>query len=295
MGGIEVTQEAAQKAPGDPGRPDAIEEFTNRVIIHRISNLLVSFFASLGVHPNMVSLLGFIAGFGAAYCYLQTPATPEMAWSGLFAMIMWHIFDGTDGKLARYTGKSSAIGKVIDGIADYAVFVIVYIALMLLMWDSWGWGGVVLSVAAGVSHAAQAAKYEAGREIYHALILDKHVSDSSDTKAEGGIGALFGWMQDAYEKAQATSKATLMMHKLHALPEDKQNVFRHHAAPILEKNIQLWSVMCANYRTILIFVGVYIGIPALYYIVVATLLNVMLLILSARTKKIYAELEEMMA
>ena len=177
MDGTNVTQETVQTPLGDPGRPDAIEEITNRLIIHRISSFLVQFFAALGVHPNWVSLLGFISGWGAYYCYLQTPTTPDMAWSGLFAMILWHIFDGTDGKLARYTGKTSAVGKVIDGIADYAVFIVTYIALIILMWDSWGLSGIALGVLCGVSHAMQSARYEAEREFYNMFILDKKLSD----------------------------------------------------------------------------------------------------------------------
>ena len=292
--GSDVTEQIIDMPQGDPGRPDAIEEITNRLIIHRISSQLVVIFAAIGVHPNWVSLLGFLSGWGAAYCYLQTPTMPEMVWSGFFAMIAWHIFDGTDGKLARFTGKTSAIGKVIDGIADYAVFAVTYIALMLLMWDSWGWGGVALAVAGSACHAMQAARYEAEREFYNTLILGKDLSDSNDTKAEGGIGGLLSRLQDTYEKAQSASKATLLTRKLHGLPAKRQLEIKHAAAPMIEKNIHLWSVMCANYRTIFIFVGVYIGMPELYFLLVLTLLNLFLILLSSRTTKLYAKLEAMM-
>ncbi len=289
-----MTQQPMYKKQGDPGRPDAIEEITNRLIIHRISSLLVTFFAKLGVHPNGVSLLGFLSGWGASYCYLQTPSAPQMAWYGFLSMILWHVFDGTDGKLARFTGKTSAVGKVIDGIADYAVFIVTYVAMMILMWDSWGWLGVALGIVGGVSHAMQSARYEAEREFYNMLILGKNLSDAADTKAEGGIGALLSRLQDTYEKAQSASRATLLVLKLRALPDDKQLAIKYAAATKLEKNIHLWSVMCANYRTIMIFIGVYIGMPELYFIIEVTLLNVILLILAARTSRLYSELDGMM-
>lgn len=289
-----MIDQTLQKPQSDPGRPDAIEEFTNRVFIHRVSSLLVKFFAALGVHPNGVSLLGFISGWGASYCYLQTPTEPQMAWYGFLSMILWHIFDGTDGKLARFTGKTSAVGKVIDGIADYAVFIVTYSALIMLIWDSWGWTGLALGVLGGISHVMQSARYEAEREFYNMLILGKNPSDAADTKAEGGIGALLSRLQDTYEKAQSASRATLLVLKLRALPDDKQLELKQSVAPILEKNIHLWSVMCSNYRTILIFIGVYLGLPELYFLIEVTVLNIFLLILASRTTRIYAELDGMM-
>lgn len=289
-----MTQQTKQRPQSDPGRPDAIEEFTNKYIIHQISSLLVAFFAKLGVHPNGVSLLGFISGWGASYCYLQTPTAPDMAWYGFFSMILWHIFDGTDGKLARFTGKTSAVGKVIDGIADYAVFIVTYSALMMLMWDSWGWSAIALGVFGGMSHAMQSARYEAEREFYNTIILGKNLSDAADTKAEGGVGSWLGRLQDTYEKAQSGSKATRLALKLRDLPDDKQVALKHEMAPLIEKNIHLWSVMCANYRTILIFVGVYLGLPELYFLVEVTLLNLFLILLAGRTTRLYEQLDRMM-
>ena len=52
--------------------------------------------------------------------------------------------------------------------------------------------------------------------------------------------------------------------------------------------------MCANYRTILIFIGVYIGLPELYFLTVITALNTFLVLLSARTTRLYAKLDAMM-
>ena len=69
---------------------------------------------------------------------------------------------------------------------------------------------------------------------------------------------------------------------------------KHEMAPLIEKNIHLWSVMCANYRTILIFIGVYVGLPELYFFVVVTVLNIFLILLAGRTTKLYAKLDGMM-
>lgn len=287
-----MSEHNSSKPQKDPGRPDAIEEITNRLIIHKISSFLVHFFARLGVHPNWVSFLGFLSGWGASYCYLQTPTAPQMAWYGFLAMILWHIFDGTDGKLARFTGKTSAVGKVIDGIADYAVFTVTYVALMILMWGEWGYSGIALGVMGGISHAMQAARYEAEREFYNTIILGKNLSDAADTKAEGGIGAWLGKLQDTYEAAQSASRSTLLTLKLRDKSDDEQLRLKTSLAPMIEKNIHLWSVMCANYRTILIFIGVYIGMPELYFIISISILNIFLLLLASRTNRLYSEIDE---
>lgn len=115
----------------------------------------------LGIHPNSISLTGLGFGILAGYCYWHW-RQPVFVVAGLLLMLGWHIMDGLDGKLARASGKASAFGRLIDGICDYLVFVVVMVPLALSFDD--GGKTLLLCLAAGLCHAVQAAWYEGERE-----------------------------------------------------------------------------------------------------------------------------------
>jgi hypothetical protein len=49
---------------------------------------------------------------------------------GIFLLMWGDIFDCTDGQLARMTGKKSRLGRILDGLAGFAWFFPIYIALV---------------------------------------------------------------------------------------------------------------------------------------------------------------------
>ncbi len=145
----------------DPGRPAAIEDPVNTWLIHRLAIRLLPVALRLGIHPNTVSLAGLGFGIlaGVAYWHWREPLCVV---AGLVLMLGWHVMDGLDGKLARASGKASAFGRLIDGICDYLVFVVVMLPLALTFAD--GGATLILCLAGGLCHAVQAAWYEGERE-----------------------------------------------------------------------------------------------------------------------------------
>jgi phosphatidylglycerophosphate synthase len=216
--------------PPPTHRPPEIEEWTNRVVVHRLSAWLLPVAVRVGIHPNAVSILGLGFGLIAAAFYWRWEQ-PLMAGAGFAAMVAWHICDGLDGDLARATGKASPFGRVLDGVCDYATFIAVYLSLALSMSPLW----LLLAVPAGVAHALQAAWYESARERYRGV---------EGRLASGRVDAGYRWVQAMLSATGAPIRRS----------ERSARVLRRAA------------VLNANWRTIFILGAALLGHPAIFWV-----------------------------
>jgi CDP-diacylglycerol--glycerol-3-phosphate 3-phosphatidyltransferase len=86
---------------------------------------LGKFFNSLGLTPNMMTILGMIGNTAGAY-YL---ARGEMVTGGLFVLLMTPI-DALDGTMARLRGEASDWGAFVDSVSDRYSELIIYGGLL---------------------------------------------------------------------------------------------------------------------------------------------------------------------
>jgi hypothetical protein len=95
--------------------------------IYRPIGFVIAWLLSFtGIGPNAVTLISILLGAAAGACAL--PGTPS---AFLLCAILFQIsncFDCADGQLARLTGRYSLKGRVLDGAADYAVNLCVYLS-----------------------------------------------------------------------------------------------------------------------------------------------------------------------
>ncbi len=266
--------------PAEPAavmRTGAIEEVTNRLVIHPVAHALVVRLARWGVSPNAVSIVGFMLGAGAAAAYLRYPDGALFVAVGFVLMLGWHVMDGADGQLARLTGQTSEIGKALDGLCDHGTFVLVYLALgIAAAGDQGGWVWI-WAVLAAASHAVQANTYEAQRYAYDYWVQGKQTSripTPDEFRAEmrgargtawvlGKLHLLYLSVQDRSGKAQAPLRNTLEAAR--RVPAGSDRVARlYHETEI--GVTRLWNLMCSNYRTLAIAVACLAG-SALYFFV----------------------------
>ena len=78
-----------------------------------------------GLHPDVVSVLAFLVGVGAA----------ALAWRGALgaALLLWlasRTLDGLDGTLARVHGTGSDLGGYLDILLDFIVYALLPLALV---------------------------------------------------------------------------------------------------------------------------------------------------------------------
>ncbi|MDR6146535.1 CDP-diacylglycerol--serine O-phosphatidyltransferase [Sphingomonas sp. SORGH_AS870] len=147
----------------DMSRDRRIEDPTNLWIIHPAARFLLPWFIARGISANAVSLAGLALGTLAALAYTQWEMWP-FALVGLLLSVGWLVADGLDGMIARATGTASPLGRVLDGLCDHGVFILIYVSLALSIGTFEGWA---LAVAAGIAHMVQSNMYESERARFH--------------------------------------------------------------------------------------------------------------------------------
>ena len=276
-------------------RTGEIEEPTNRWLIHPLSRALVTPLARWGVSPNAVSLAGLALGAGAAWAYYGY-ADPANVLLGFVLMIGWHVMDGADGQLARLTGKTSEIGKILDGFCDHGTFVLVYLSLAAAasnVHGAWVWG---LAVLAGASHAVQANVYETQRHTYDLWVHGKESArvptpDEVRRQSEGARG--FAWVlgklnllyvtvQERTTRGSAALRQAL--ESARAEPGGAESVREAYRATHLA-GVKRWNGLCSNYRTVAIALSCLLGTPLYFFVFEAVVLNALFAVLLAMTRR----------
>ncbi|HQE91612.1 MAG TPA: CDP-alcohol phosphatidyltransferase family protein [Anaerolineae bacterium] len=79
------------------------------VVTHPIARIL----EKLGLHPNTVTILGFLLNIGAGAIL----ASGHLLWGGVFLLIASSV-DALDGALARVSGAKSRFGAFLDSTLD---------------------------------------------------------------------------------------------------------------------------------------------------------------------------------
>jgi len=272
--------EADERDAHEYGRPLSIEDASNRLFIHPLSDVIVKIGIKLGLNPNAVSLAGLGLGVLAAFLYYELPE-PAYVLAAFAAMLGWHIFDGADGKLARATGKTSAFGRILDGAVDHLVFSAVYIGLAIHIVDS----GAPLAiwwlvVGAGLSHAVQAAGYEERRQKYQRRLdgIRRDAVEEERLTVDGKKSAL-AVVYDHAQKFVAGGDHGLD-EKLEKLRTSKDGI--QQATILVARTVPMvraWGLLNANNRTFLIFLFALLDQPLMYFAFEFFILNFVLVIL----------------
>ncbi len=105
--------------------------------------------------------LGF--GIMAAAAYAQWHDW-RFALVGLVLSICWLIADGLDGMVARATNTASAVGRILDGVCDHGVFILIYVVIATSIGTGEGWAW---ALGAGGAHIVQSSLYEGERARFH--------------------------------------------------------------------------------------------------------------------------------
>lgn len=160
------------------------EERIDMYFTRPIGYLWTLFFAKLGVHPNVVTLLSIMLGIFAAYCYSHL----ELGWNilAICSLMLANFYDSADGQLARMTGKQTISGRILDGFSSGAIFVSIYIAIVVRLWDqpfpfldrTWGIGIFFLcSFSGSMCHGRQCQLADYYRNVHLFFLQGKKGSE----------------------------------------------------------------------------------------------------------------------
>jgi phosphatidylglycerophosphate synthase len=264
-------------------RSASIEEVSNALLFQPLSRRLAPVLVRLGVSANATSLIGLAAGLGGAACYAYYQTSRGAVLFGFALMCLWHVLDGADGQVARMTNTQSPLGKLIDGVCDYVVYVSAYVVLAVRLQESGTALAWPLVILAGACHAVQASAYEAQRQMFDYWALGKQ----SARIAPGGGARLL--ILRGYEWVQRNTSA-ITDDYLHALerrigqPGPNNPASAGYAARFA-RTVRLWGVFSPNYRTYGLFIGCLIDRPELYFVAEIVVLTPLLAMLAARQRR----------
>src|SRR5690606_27274677 len=132
---------AALHAETQRSRPLELKDPLNRYLYHPLAARLARLLQPTGISPYAVSVAGMLCAWAAAWAFAAL-AWPAGAVLGFGLLLAWHVVDGTDGDLARLTGKAGPTGELVDGLCDYGAQIVLYLVLAALLDDSlggWAW------------------------------------------------------------------------------------------------------------------------------------------------------------
>ncbi|WP_239806870.1 CDP-alcohol phosphatidyltransferase family protein [Croceicoccus hydrothermalis] len=234
-------------------RDPRIEEPSNRWLIHPLGRSVLPLALRAGLSANSVSLLGLLFGAGAALAYGMGRSSAALL-AGLALSTCWLILDGLDGMVARARGTQSAAGRLLDGLCDHGVFVMIYVALALRLGTGEGW---MLAIAAGAVHAVQSALYEGERARFHRRAAGR-LDPQSPASAESRILRLYDRLSTAPDRGSRRFESRL------AAAKDRGAIIALYTGAATGPMRLMW-VQTANVRVFAIFVAASLGDPRLFW------------------------------
>lgn len=161
-----------------------IEELVDIYFYRRLGYVVAITARALRLSPNAVSVLAGVAGgVGGALI-----AWPHLALIGVALMVLHGVIDSADGQLARMTGQTSELGRLLDGLAGYVTYFALYVALIVIVAGRWGLGlSIGLALVSGVCTALQAQMYDYYRTAYAAYVLKGRLPTELTQPSVGGV------------------------------------------------------------------------------------------------------------
>lgn len=157
------------------------EEWWDRVFTRPIGYQWARLFRWLGVHPNTVTVLSMILGALAGVLFYADADTPRgfcLNVCGVLLLMWANFLDSADGQLARMTGQTTPLGRILDGASSDVWFIPIYFFLFLRLFDkvipgcetqTWGFWGLALMAVAGLgahTYECQLADYYRNIHLY---------------------------------------------------------------------------------------------------------------------------------
>lgn len=150
-----------------------VEEIFDLYFYRPLAFLLVKAIYNTNITPNQLTVISMVFGVIGGICYSFGSHSAFMLGAAFY--LLYNVFDCSDGQLARLKKNGTAIGRILDGIADYVVSVALYFGIgfgyannssnPFLLW--------VLIAAAGISNAIQSGLLDYYRTRYLDYVLKR--------------------------------------------------------------------------------------------------------------------------
>ena len=111
-----------------------INDPVDSYVVDYVAMVFTRLFIALHIIPNVVTVLSGISGVaGGVLLALNRGLALDLL--GALLVILSAVFDGSDGQVARLTKHYSRLGRILDGISDASVYLSIYVACVIRLWN----------------------------------------------------------------------------------------------------------------------------------------------------------------
>ena len=253
-----------------------IEELVDIYFYRRVGIVIAHVARVLHLSPNAVSVLaGVVGGIGGALL-----VDDRYVWLGLALTVLFGAIDSADGQLARMTGQTSELGRLLDGLAGYVQTGAAYIALVVRMvhgGDPIGWA-LGLGALGGIATAIHAQMYDYHRTAYAAIVLKgKSASPAFDATAadrRSGLVTFYEGLQRRLSGLHASvEQAVAARAERGVVPPIERQRYRQ----CFYRPVRWWNLFGDNVRRYTLIVLAIIGHLDWYFAFILVPLNLVLI------------------
>ncbi|MDR1344433.1 MAG: CDP-alcohol phosphatidyltransferase family protein [Tannerellaceae bacterium] len=274
------------------------ENFIDRIFYRPIGFRIACMLLPTKITPNTVTLISILVGASAGYFFHYQDIINNVY--GILILVAANILDCTDGQLARLSGKKSAIGRILDGLAGDVWFIAIYtgLAYRLSLEHGTNWFYAIATVS-GLSHLVQANITDYYKTL-HLYFISKEKGSEFQTIAEvrarhkamkPGVYKVFYLLYRFYTAIQvkATPRLQQMLGSLQGrygddIPGDVRLDFCRKSFRLM----RYINLMTFNGRSIILFIVLFTGFAWVYFVYEIVFLNVILAFSMAKHEKICA-------
>ena len=244
------------------------------------------FFLWLHVHPIVVTLLSIVIGCASAYFFAFDDLRYNLI--GMLMLVWANWYDCADGQLARMTGKTTLIGRVLDGFGGELWFICIYIGIAIRLYPVWGiWIFLIILWAGFYCHSRQCGIADYYRNIHLWVTLGEESSElDTSTEQQRRMESL------KWNKKEWFEKFYLFFYTRYIRTQERQTPEFQGLRPLLEKLsvgdpvrqqfrqeslplMPLCNILTFDTRVGVLFLSMLIGYPWVYFIFEITVLEVL--------------------
>lgn len=301
----QTASQSAKKGYRESLKSMDTEEHIDLAFYRPIGYMWACLAKKLGITPNAITIASIFIGIAAGVLFYY-----NNLWLNICGMVllMWaNSFDSADGQLARMTGQYSRIGRILDGLSGDFWFATIYVAICLRenvtseFFSAHPWLIWVIAVVTGICHAKQAASADYYRQ-FHLYFLKGEEGSELDTASELKKKlAELSWKENFWKKLTLTfytnytvnqESNTRAMQTLRRelakrfpdgrIPQSFRDAFRRKSLPLMKYT----NILSFNWRTIALFVSLFLMMPWLYFAFELVVLNILMVYMITRHEKI---------
>lgn len=277
-------------------KSEETEDFLDKKFNNPLGFLWAKMFMRLGVSPNTVTVLSMIIGVSGALLFYTDSFIPNLI--GVLLITLTTILDATDGQVARLTGRTSELGRILDGVATGTWTAVAYIVLALRLTGKnipftdvkWGvliWITVVVSGLFGNNLQCLLADRFRNMHTYFQGVKACSLDSSEDVAAELAVAKspakklyLRFYLNYTRNQERLTPSSCRLLRetKEHGVSDDLSFDY----LKVSRRLVPLANIFTINTRLITLFVCVLAGVPYIYFFVEFFVLGALMLYTRAK-------------